>query len=316
MILGTVGFRMAQKPIAQKSSPTKLSHPVVEQKPTMERPINVAVFGVDEDGYRSDVNFVVSFNEKNKDIHLVSVPRDTRVIMTPDMVSSLEKRNKKVPRQNGVKGQCKLTEVFAYAGEEHRSEFSVAMLEDILGIQVDYYVKVNLSGFRDIVDAVDGVDMEVAERLYYRDATQSLFIDLQPGFQHLNGAKAEQLVRFRDGYAQKDLKRIQVQQDFMKAFLEKIMGSETIMSNFSELIKIVLKNVETDVAITDVLKYVKYVKDISQDHIYMETIPGEGGSYFDYDIEGTEKMVQRVFYGIASEETMQNRADEAVALSK
>jgi len=68
IILGTVGFRMAQKPIAQKPSHPQSSHPVVEQKPMVEKPINVAVFGVDEDGYRSDVNFVVSFNEKDKDI--------------------------------------------------------------------------------------------------------------------------------------------------------------------------------------------------------------------------------------------------------
>ena len=89
------------------------------------------------------------------------------MVMTDDMIAYLEKNGRTVPEANGVYGQCKLTEVHAYAGEGNRSTFSVAMLEEILGIDIDYYVKVDLDAFKDIVDAVGGVEFDVQERLYY-----------------------------------------------------------------------------------------------------------------------------------------------------
>ena len=129
--------------------------------PEEDEIINVAVFGTDEDGVRADVNMVASFNTGTKELHFISVPRDSKVTMTKEMTDYLESKNAYVPEQNGVYGQCKLTELHAYAGENNRCAFSVAMLEEILGMKIDYYVKVDLSAFRQIVDAVDGVDFNV-----------------------------------------------------------------------------------------------------------------------------------------------------------
>ncbi|WP_304507145.1 LCP family protein [Anaerotignum sp.] len=272
--------------------------------------INLAILGTDEDGFRADVNMVASFNTTTKALNLIAVPRDTRVIMTKEMTSFLEKNGRMVPERNGVYGECKLTELHAYAGEGNRSAFSVKMLEEILGIKIDYYIKVDLSAFRDIVDAVGGVDMEVKDRLYYVDPYQDLYIDLQPGFQHLDGDKAEQLVRFREGYAQKDLKRIQVQQDFMREFLEKVCSTESILKNMNGLIQVALDKTESDITISEALKYVKYLKEIDPEKMTTVTIPGEGGSYFDMDEAGTKALVDRLIYGIESEEAVQNMAEE------
>lgn len=271
--------------------------------------VNLAIFGTDEDGFRADVNMIASFNTTTKELNLIAVPRDTRVIMTNEMTSCLEENNRTVPERNGVYGQCKLTEVHAYAGEGNRSTFSIMMLEQILGIKIDYYIKVDLTAFRDIVDAVGGVDMEVQDRLYYVDPYQDLYIDLQPGFQHLDGEKAEQLVRFREGYAQRDLKRIQVQQDFMRAFLEKVCNTESILKNMNGLIEIALDKTESNVTLTEALKYVKYLKDIDPENMTAVTIPGEGGAYFDMDEEGTKALIDRLIYGIEPAETVQNMAE-------
>lgn len=272
--------------------------------------INLAILGNDEDGFRADVNMVASFNTTTKALNLIAVPRDTRVIMTKEMTSFLEKNGRMVPERNGVYGECKLTELHAYAGKGNRSAFSVEMLEEILGIKIDYYIKVDLSAFRDIVDAVGGVDMEVKDRLYYVDPYQDLYIDLQPGFQHLDGDKAEQLVRFREGYAQKDLKRIQVQQDFMRNFLEKVCSTESILKNMNSLIQVALDKTESDITISEALKYVKYLKEIDPEKMTTVTIPGEGGSFFDMDEAGTKALVDRLIYGIESEEAVQNMAEE------
>ncbi len=271
--------------------------------------INLAILGTDEDGFRADVSMIASFNTSTKALSLIGIPRDTRVVMTNEMTSFLEKNGRNVPERNGVYGECKLTELYAYAGEGNRSAFSVKMMEEILGIEVDYYIKVDLSAFRDIVDAIGGVDMEVQERLYYVDPYQDLYIDLQPGYQHLDGKKAEQLVRFREGYAQKDLKRIQIQQEFMRVFLEKICSTESILKNMNSLIQVALEKTESDITLAEALKYVKYLKDVDPAKMTTATIPGEGGSYFDMDVEGTKALIEELIYGIETTESVQNTAE-------
>lgn len=259
--------------------------------------LNIALLGTDGDGFRSDVNMVASLNLTTKEMHLISVPRDTRVVMTDDIIAYLEKNGRTVPEANGVYGQCKLTEVHAYAGEGNRSTFSVAMLEEILGIDIDYYVKVDLDAFKDIVDAVGGVEFDVQERLYYSDPAQGLYIDLYPGPQVLDGEKAEMLVRFREGYAQKDLKRIEVQQEFLKAFISQVCSSDKIMSNLDSYIKIFMEKVESGMPVATALKYAGYIKEIDPAAITTDTIPGEGGAYFDMDEEGTKELVDYRIYG-------------------
>ena len=261
--------------------------------------INVAVFGTDEDGFRADVNMVVSFNTNTKELHMISVPRDTRVRLTDDMISYLEKEGEYVPNRNGVYGQCKLTEVHAYAGEGNRCTFSVAMLEELLDIQIDYYVKFDLTAFKKVVDAVGGVDFYVPMNMYWdMTDTGGPLINLREGMQHLDGDKAEQLVRFRDGYAQKDLKRIEVQQEFITALIEKVCSSQTLMSKLDDLVEVVLDCTESDVTVTEALGYVKYVKDLDPAKITSDTVPGEGGSYFDMDEEGTKELIDWRIHGI------------------
>ena len=270
--------------------------------------INVAIFGTDEDGFRADVNMVASFHTATKELHFISVPRDSKVTMTDAMISYLEERDAYVPNQNGVKGQCKLTEVHAYAGENNRCAFSVAMLEEILGIKMDYYVKVDLSAFQKIVDAVGGVDFNVEQRLYYVDPYQDLYIDLYPGMQHLDGEKAEQLVRFREGYAQKDLKRIEVQQQFLQALIEKVCSSETLMRNLNDLVKVVLDCTESNISVSEALQYVKYVKDIDPAKITSDTVPylGDPGRYVELDEAGIKELVNWRIYGIAPADSQED----------
>ena len=261
--------------------------------------INVAVFGTDEDGFRADVNMVVSFNTNTKELHMISVPRDTRVVLTDDMIDYLEEEDEYVPNRNGVYGQCKLTEVHAYAGKGNRCAFSVAMLEELLDIQIDYYVKFDLTAFKKVVDAVGGVDFYVPKDMYWdMTDTGGPLINLREGMQHLDGDKAEQLVRFRDGYAQKDLKRIEVQQEFITALIEKVCSSQTLMSKLDDLVEVVLDCTESDVTVTEALKYVKYVKDLDPAKITSDTVPGEGGSYFDMDEEGTKELIDWRIHGI------------------
>ena len=263
--------------------------------------INVAVLGTDEDGFRADVNMLVSFNTTTKELHMISVPRDTRVVMTDEMIRHLNKEGKYIPQQNGVYGQCKLTELHAYAGEGNRSTFSVAMMEELLGVKVDYYIKFDLTAFKKVVDAVGGVDFYVPMNMYWdMTDTGGPLINLREGMQHLDGDKAEQLVRFRDGYVQKDLKRIEVQQEFIMALIEKVCSSETLLNRLDDLVEVVLDCTESDITVAEALKYVKYVKDLDPAKITSDTVPyvGDPGKYVEMDEEGTKELIDWRIHGI------------------
>jgi len=184
-------------------------------------------------------------------------------------------------------------------------------------MKMDYYVKVDLSAFRQIVDAVGGVDFNVEERLYYVDPYQDLYIDLYPGMQHLDGDKAEQLVRFRDGYVQKDLKRIEVQQQFIQALIEKVCSSDTLMRNLNDLVKVALDCTESNISVSEALKYVKYVKALDPAKITSDTVPylGNPGRYVELDEDGIKELVNERIYGIApqssTEEQEENQFNES-----
>ncbi len=128
--------------------------------------INVAVFGVDGDGTRTDVMFVVHFDSEEQRTSLVSMPRDTRVKIASDVVSYMEKESKY------YQSPTKLNAVHAYVGKEKGPEMTVKQLEDILGIEIDHYVKLDLNAFRKIVDAIGGVEVDVPQNMFYEDPYQ------------------------------------------------------------------------------------------------------------------------------------------------
>ncbi|MPN06087.1 hypothetical protein SDC9_153342 [bioreactor metagenome] len=141
--------------------------------------------------------------------------------------------------------------------------------------------------------------MNVPADMYWdmRD-TGGILIDLKKGQQHLDGEHAEQLVRFRKGYAQQDIDRIGVQHDFILALADKIFDSDNVLSDLTSLVTTVYKYVNTDISLADCLTYLKYVSLIDTTKIAMETIPGEAQNMYIPDKDGIAKMSDRVFRGI------------------
>ena len=176
---------------------------------------NVAIFGVDKDQIRTDVMIVATFNSESNKVDLVSIPRDTRVFLTEGTLADMRSRMSYVP------DTVKINEVHAYAGKEKANQYSVQEVERLLGIKLDYYIKINIEAFRKIVDQIGGVEITLDRNYYYVDNAGGLYINLKAGSQTLNGDQAEQLVRFRkdnSGGGYGDLGRIQTQQKFLKAF--------------------------------------------------------------------------------------------------
>lgn len=124
----------------------------------------------------------------------------------------------------------KLNAIHSYSDEKNCCTNTVLQIEDLLGINIDHYVKIDLDAFRKIVDTVGGVEVDVPQDMDYEDPVQDLYIHLDAGLQTLNGEQAEQLVRFRK-YPTGDEGRIEVQQLFLKALAEKVLSSESILKN-------------------------------------------------------------------------------------
>lgn len=265
--------------------------------------LNVAVFGVDGDGTRTDVMFVVHFDSKQKRLGVISLPRDTKVNITKEIQTKLDEEGRY------YQTPAKLNAVHAYSGKDMGCENAVLQIEDLLNIKINHYVKIDFEGFRNIVDAIGGVEMDVPQNMNYEDPFQDLYIHLKKGPQVLDGKKAEQLVRFRR-YPEGDVARVEVQQLFLKAFAQKILSTDTILKNLPDLISNMYQYVETDITLVDALKYVRYVNDVDMNNVVMEVLPGEGKyigdvSYFIYDEIATRDVIDRVFYGVTPSQNEQ-----------
>lgn len=235
--------------------------------------INTLILGTDGSGQRSDVIIIMSADLKEKKIKMLSIPRDTRVIIDghyQKINAALLKDEKYVMR--------KITE--------------------LTSIPLDYYAVVNFKGFRNIVDIVGGVDFYVPTNMYYSDPYQNLYIDLKKGIQHLDGEKAEQLVRYRR-YENGDIGRIRVQQDFLKALMKKTISFKNL-DKIDDIIKEVFNNTKTNIEFNDIIKYINNIKMFKSENINMYRLPGDcreinGVSYFIHDEDKTIEIIQEHF---------------------
>ena len=215
---------------------------------------NIVVMGVDErdeDAGRSDTLFVVMLDPKSNNISLLSIPRDTMV---------------KIPDR----GWDKINHAFAFGGHKLTQQ----TVEEFLGIQINNYVVVDFKGFKGLVDAIGGIDINVEKDMYYEDPYDNLVIDLQKGRQHLDGKTAIQYVRYRD--EEGDIGRIKRQQHFMAAIYEKVTSSQ-IITKMPGLVKELLTMVKTDMPLTDMAKVARAMNTTMKEQkgLNMAMVPGE-----------------------------------------
>lgn len=282
-------------------------------------PINktLAVFGVDEDGYRTDVIFVVNYNSETQKTRIISVPRDTKVEWDSEMRTKME----------ALKGYSvsvsKINEMTSYVGIDNITEFTIPQIEEILDVQIDNYVIITLSAFREIVDAVGGVEVDVpaldGDGLHYDDNAQDLHIHLSPGVQTLNGEEAEGLVRFRKGYAEGDVGRIKTQQLFLEGLFNKITSPQ-IITKVPAIVNAVLKTVTTDIKLSEISEYTPYLKSLGESNLKCDIIPGESSyqnskSYFIPDEAAMPAFIQEMLYGNdTNEESTEVIIDQTVSI--
>ena len=193
-----------------------------EEKGKEDRVFTMYISGIDNRGgliakSRSDVNILATINVDTRQVLLVSTPRDYYVPL---------------PISNG---QCdKLTHAGIYG-----VDVSIGTLEMLYGIDIDYYFRVNFSGFEKIIDALGGVTVNSD----YTFTTGGGY-SFQKGENHLNGAQALAFARERKSFREGDRQRGRNQMAVIKAVINKAM-SPAILSSYADLMESVAGNFET-----------------------------------------------------------------------
>ncbi|MBE6955288.1 MAG: LytR family transcriptional regulator [Ruminococcaceae bacterium] len=221
-----------QPPVPEEQPPAEEEEievmlPSEEPKSYTEGIYNILICGTDEDGFKSDTIIIANLNANDHTVSLLSVPRDTLIYC-----------DYPIPKINAA---------YTAGGVRNLKKH----LATLLGFQVDGYVVVDLEAFVQIVDLVGGVEFDVPQDMFYNDPSQDLYINLQKGYQLLDGEHAMQLVRYRK-YDAADLKRISVQQDFLKALAKKCVsiGSLTKIREYAEIVQ---TYVETDLSLGNII---------------------------------------------------------------
>lgn len=232
-------------------------------------PFNVYLSGIDVYGSikatsRSDVNVIVTVNPNTKQILLTSTPRDYYVPLTVS---------------NGIPD--KLT----HAGI-HGVGCSIGTLENLYGIDIDYYVRVNFTSVRKIVDLLGGV------KVYSDyDFTSDWGPSFKKGYNQVNGKQALAFCRERHHFANGDYQRGRDHQHMIEAILNKAMSPD-ILPNYADLLKTASKNFQTNMSTKEITALAKMqLNDMSQWTIKYANAAGQGASKTTYSYQSRKLYV-------------------------
>lgn len=263
---------------------------------------NFAFFGVDNESPvnpRTDFMMIGSYDKVDNKIRLMSVPRDTIAYMPQNRIDDLRKNG--VTSKMRSSGLMKMTEINHHATDEYGTSYLLAQLEEDFQVDFDFYVKFNVDGFIYLVDAIGGVPFDVPQRMYYNDPTQNLLIDVQKGYQTLNGKQAEGVVRYRTNYALGDLDRIKVQQEFIKAFVKQLTSLTNIYKTLPAILQTASKYASTNFKISQISEFLPFITEFSSENLIMYQMPYEfvtiGGTEFVKPLQpDTSEMIDEIFY--------------------
>jgi len=269
--------------------------------------VNILVSGVDigepkvkltDDQKRTDTILLINYNSKTGAMNVVSIPRDTMV--------KIKGKTEKINAANTMGGQSVL----------------INSVEELLGISINYYGRINYEGFRKLIDAIDGIDMPITTTMNYDDAAQNLHIHFKKGTTvHLDGEKAEEFFRWRKnnngtGLADGDLGRIENQHLFIQKVMEKVKSPQIIIK-IPAIMEIVPKYVTTNMKPDEILKYTYSFTKVDKANIKMTTLKGttptiDGVSYFVF----SDKENEALFSVLKGEAASTDTTKPAVELNR
>lgn len=232
---------------------------------------------------RSDVNMLVTVNPKTHQVLLTSIPRDYYVQL------------------HGTTGyKDKLTHAGIYG-----VDMSVQTLEDLLDIEINYYVRVNFTSVVKLVDALGGVDV-YSEYDFNSNAghEESWGYHFYKGYNHLNGEQALAFARTRRAFVGGDRVRGQNQQALIEALIRKA-ASPAIITKYTSILDSLEGSFETNLSMDDITKLAKHQIDkMPSWTVTSNSLDGSDGSEYTYSFSG-----QKLYVMIPTEDSI-NHAKE------
>lgn len=221
-----------------------------------EDSFNVLISGLDswgtiDQGGLSDVNMVMTVNPTTRSILLTSIPRDSYIPL------------------HSYGARDKLTHSGLYGEEETK-----ATIEDFLGIDINYTIRVNFSMLCDIIDAVGGI--RVYNDIDFYSSVKGWHYT--EGWHDMKGHYALWFARERKSFKDGDMKRNENQQKVMEALIKKVTSSTVILTRYTSILNVVEDEMATDLTDKDLKKLAKMqLSDMKKWHIEKMNITGSTG---------------------------------------
>ena len=216
---------------------------------TLNEPFTVLLMGVDSTensintntAFNGDTLMLLTFNPKTLNATIFSIPRDLYVPISCKNDSSAKINSASV---GGVSCVSKT-------------------IKNLLDIDIDYYAKINFKGVVDLVDALDGIEVDIPQGFCEQDSNRDFDnqICLKEGYQKLNGEEALAFARHRKSYVTGDLTRIQNQQLIVEALAKKVLNLNTI-TDFSDIMNAISSNIVTNMSTKDMLSSYNILKSM------------------------------------------------------
>ena len=225
----------------------------------ISRPVNILVMGIEPSpnvsnptaiSGSSDTMLLLRLDPEQKSIRVLSIPKDSQVTL-PNGLG-------KISQANSQGGSTLAARVVS---------------RTLNNVPIDRYLSISTNALQQLVDQLGGVEIFVPQRMSYQDATQKLQIDLDSGWQTLNGEQVEQFARFRASKAG-ELDRVQRQQILLKALRDRLT-SPAVLPRLPQITRIAQTLVDTNLSPEEMLAIANYTVALKAENLQMLLLPGD-----------------------------------------
>lgn len=246
--------------------------PIYDTKDTVsieDDPFSVLLLGIDQrdkEVGRSDSILYTVVRPKDNRILLLSIPRDSYAEIV------------------GKDKEDKIAHAYAFGG----AKMSVESVERLLEHPVNHYAAINFKGFRDVIDALGGVELPITEDIQNRSRYHDKFL-IEANKPIYTGLEALNYVRYRED---SDMNRMERNRIFLQALMERTVQLDKI-SHLPELLEIAGDNLDTDILPSDMISLAKMM-------LLKDNLP----SFISYSLDGEGKIMHDIWYCILDEEDL------------
>lgn len=276
---------------------------VAPERSAAVKPLTMLILGTDNrpehESYLTDVIMVASLNPKTKSATIVSLPRDTYVELQgykKTKINSFYSRFKSKEKSSGI-----------LAEDEMKT-----MMSKYLDVEVDYVTILDFQGFRDVVDELNGVEVDISANMCYTDSVDGTNINLKKGPATLNGDDALDYVRYRKSNCEPktkgsdDFERNKRQNEVLNALVDQMQSLSGVLK-VGGVLEAVGDNLKTDIENAQLKNMISTYWKIPKENIEFKPVTGTWRSPYVYindtELEEASRSLQNQIAGKSSGST-------------